>query len=789
MKDEKQKEPSPMLLKMSIRGLVEFILRSGDIDSGFMSMNRALEGSRAHRKLQKSYGDDYKAEVTLKKTIEFEGHSLVLEGRADGIFMENGNAVIDEIKSVTQPLELIDENYNLRHWAQAMCYGYIYGEENNLENIIIQLTYIHLETEEVKRLRKSFHIGELENFFDDLMQKYCIWADYTSSWISIRDNSIKELKFPFPQYRKGQREMAAAVYRAIRDENILFAQAPTGIGKTMSTLFPAVKAMGEGITSKIFYLTAKTTTQVVAEEAFQRMKDMGLKFISITITAKDKICFKEERQCNPGYCEYARGHFDRINDAIMDILQNETEIDRDKILAYARKHKVCPFEYSLDIALWADCVICDYNYLFDPNASLKRFFMDKKTDFTFLIDEAHNLVDRAREMYSAELHKKDFLELKRLMKGKNKELHASCNSINKYFIKLKKQLGEEYHYVNQDEDKDFYQLLSSFVAKADKYLSINEEAHRNEELMDLYFGVLNLLKISENYDEHYVTYIERYGNDVRLKLFCHDPSLLISQVLKKGKAAVFFSATLLPMDYFHEILGGGENSKSIYLKSPFDPANRCLLIGDNVATRYSKRDDSYGRIADYIYKAVKAKTGNYIVFFPSYKYMKSVYEEFAAKYADYNVNMQISGATEEEKALFMKSFQPNPQKHNIGFCVLGGVYSEGIDLRDDRLIGVIIVGVGLPQICLERDIIKDYYDAKNQKGFEYSYMYPGMNKVMQAAGRLIRSETDRGVILLLDERFTRWDYQKLFPKEWFPYKRVNENTIDKVLESFWAKHD
>lgn len=784
-----KKVDDPMILKMSVRELVEFILRSGDIDTGFMSMNRAAEGSRAHRKLQKSYGDEYKAEVVLRKTIEFETYSLVLEGRVDGIYIEDGKVIIDEIKSVTKPLELIDEQYDFRHWAQAMCYGFMYGEENNLENITIQLTYIQLETDEVKKLRKSFHINELESFFNNLIQKFCIWADYRRTWISVRNDSIKGLQFPFPQYRKGQRAMAAAVYRAIRDEDVLFAQAPTGIGKTISTLFPAVKAMGEGLTSKIFYLTAKTTAQVVAEEAFQRMKEMGLEFISITITAKDKICLKEERQCNPVYCEYAKGHFDRVNDAVMDILQDEREINREKIITYAKKHRVCPFEYSLDIALWADCVICDYNYLFDPNASLKRFFMDKKTDFTFLIDEAHNLVDRAREMYSAEIRKKDFLELKKLMKGKNKELHAACNSINKYFIELKKQLGEENYHVSKEEYKDLYQLLGSFVAKADKYLSMNEEAHNNEELMNLYFNALNLLKISENYDEHYVTYIERQGNDILLKLYCLDPSLLISQTLKKGKAAVFFSATLLPMDYFREILGGDDNSKFIYIASPFDPANRCLLIGNNVATRYSKRDDSYGKIADYIYRTVKAKTGNYMVFFPSYKYMESVYEEFTAKYPDYNVNMQISGAAEEDKALFMESFQPNPKNHNIGFCVLGGVYSEGIDLKDDRLIGVIIVGVGLPQICLERDIVKDYYDAKNQKGFEYSYMYPGMNKVMQAAGRLIRTETDRGIILLLDERFTRWDYQKLFPKEWFPYIRVNENTIDRELENFWLKHN
>lgn len=786
MKDEKQKEPSRTLLSVSVRSLVEFILRSGDIDSGFMSMNRALEGSRAHRRLQKSYGDEYNAEVSLKKNIEFEAYSLVIEGRADGIFTEDGNVIIDEIKSVTQPLELIAEDYDFRHWAQAMCYGYIYGEENGLLNITIQITYIQLETDEVKKLRKSFALTKLQQFFDDLIQKYCVWADFSSSWMSARDESIRELPFPFPQYRKGQREMAGAVYRAIRDENILFAQAPTGIGKTISSVFPAVKAMGEGKTTKIFYLTAKTTTQGVAEEAFQRMREKGLKLISITITAKDKICPKDERECNPRYCEYARGHFDRINDALLDMLENEAQIDRDTLLYYAEKHKVCPFEYCLDLALWADCVICDYNYLFDPNASLKRFFMDKKTEFTFLVDEAHNLVDRAREMFSAELHKKDFLELKKSMKGKSRELHGACSSINKYFIELKKKLDDAYHYVSQEEDKELYQHLNAFIAKADKYLSINDEAHRDEELMTLYFEVLNLLKISENYDEHYVTYVERYGNDVKLKLFCHDPSLLISQVLKKGKAAVFFSATLLPMDYFHEILGGGEDSKSIYLSSPFDPANRCLMIGDNVATRYTKRDDSYVQIADYIYKTVENKKGNYMVFFPSYKYMENVYEEFSVKYPDFNVNVQTSGATEEEKALFMEFFQPDPQNHNIGFCVLGGVYSEGIDLRDDRLIGVIIVGVGLPQICLERDIIRDYFQSKNGKGFEYSYMYPGMNKVMQAAGRLIRSETDKGVILLLDERFSRWDYQKLFPKEWFPHTRVNENNLPKFVRFFWS---
>lgn len=772
-------------IRLSVRNLVEFLLRTGDIDSGFVRMNRALEGTRAHIRLQKSYGDNYLPEVSLRKPLEFDDYNLIVEGRTDGILKEENHIIIDEIKTVTHELELIDENYNTQHWAQAMCYGYIYGEENNLKKLIIQLTYIQLDTDEIKKIRKTFEIGELQSFFYDLIEKYRIWADYNNTRISLRDESIKALQFPFPNYRKGQRKMAAAVYRAIRDENILFAQAPTGIGKTISSVFPAVKAMGEGITSKIFYLTAKTTTQSVAEEAFQKMRDGGLQFISITITAKDKICFKDERDCNPKYCEYAKGHFDRVNNALMDMLQNETQITREILLFYAEKHRVCPFEYSLDLSLWADGVICDYNYLFDPNAGLKRFFSDKKTNFTFLIDEAHNLVDRGREMYSAELHKKDFLSLKRLLKEKSKELCNSCNSINKYFIDIRKRLGENIHYTSREEEKDLYNILNSFVVKADKYLAMNDNTNIDQELMDLYFNVLNFLKISELYDEHYITYIEKYGNDVKIKLFCLDPSLLISQMLKKGRARIFFSATLLPMDYFFEILGGGENSKSIYLSSPFDVKNRCLLIANNVVTLYNKRENSYWQIVEYINNTIIKKQGNYIIFFPSYKYMEEVYERFMERYPDYNVNIQSPGMTEEEKANFIGFFEPNPKKHNIGFCVLGGVYSEGIDLMDDRLIGVIVVGVGLPQLCLERDIIKNYYDNKNHKGFEYSYMYPGMNKVMQAAGRLIRSETDRGIILLLDERFSRWDYQRLFPKEWFPHKRVHENSISKVLEDFW----
>jgi DNA excision repair protein ERCC-2 len=775
-------------VRISVRNLVEFILRRGSIDSRFMSMNRAVEGTKAHRKVQKFYEEGYEAEVFLRHTVELPNFFLTVEGRADGILKEHDSIIIDEIKTVTRSINLIDEEYNPLHWAQAKCYGYIYGVQNGLDEIYVQLTYFQIDTEEVKKIRKKFTIDELEKHFYDLIHEYCLWANFIHNWIEKRNSSIKELKFPFKNYRKGQREMAVAVYRTIANGEILFAQAPTGIGKTISTIFPAVKAIGEGLSSKIFYLTAKTTLQAVAEETFHKMKENGLQFKTVTITAKDKICFKEKSNCNPEYCEFAQGHFDRVNEAIFDILRNENELSRDKIVEYSQKHRVCPFEYSLDLSLWADCVICDYNYLFDPSASLKRFFLDKGGDYIFLIDEAHNLAGRAREMFSAQLTKKPILELRKELKDKNKGLYSTLNDINKYMINLRRACEESGYIVKKNEEKELYSLLRNFIDEAEEYLPKNQGSSEYEKLLSLYFDVYAFLKISELFDERYVTFIEKDRDDVKIKLYCLDPSHLISEVLKKGKAAVFFSATLMPLDYFKEILGGEENSKTINLSSPFDVKNRFLLIADKVSTRYVNRANSYSQIVEYIKAVVSEKQGNYMVFFPSYQYMNEVYERFVEKYPNYNVNLQIPSMTEEEKSAFIEFFEPNPKEVNIGFCVLGGIYSEGIDLKDDRLIGVIIVGVGLPQIGPDRDILRDYYDKKNNMGFEYAYMYPGMNKVMQAAGRLIRSERDRGVILLIDERFGYPSYQRLFPKEWFPNTKVDINSLSKVLHNFWNKH-
>lgn len=773
-------------IKIAVRNLVEFVMRAGDLDTRFVGGSRALEGTKAHQKIQKSAGEDYDAEVYLSHTFEYEGFTFTIDGRADGIIVNDYGVTIDEIKSTARPLDIIDESFNPLHWAQAQCYGYIYAFQNEIEQVTIQLTYYHIETEQIKNIERIFTIEELEVFFYNLIGMYLSWAKLTSDWNITRNTSIKNLQFPFNSYRKGQRELAVAIYRTITENKRIFVQAPTGIGKTISTLFPTVKAMGEGSTSKIFYLTAKTITRQVAEEAFFKMSEGGLRFKVVTLTAKDKICFKEESNCTPEACEYAKGHYNRVNDALMDMLTNEDTLNRETIEEYASKYKVCPFEFSLDLSLWADCVICDYNYAFDPRVYLKRFFEGSTEAYAFLIDEAHNLVDRAREMFSAELNKRVFLELKRRMKEKQPKISKALGKINSFMLDMKKKCEDEEHYIDKEQPKDLYPLLRHFITESEEWLVNNQGLEDHSELLELYFNVLSFIKISEMYDERYVTYAEKQGNEVRLKLFCLDPSYLLGEAIKRGKSAAFFSATLTPLTYFREILGGCEEDYIMQLSSPFDRNNLCLCIADSVSTKYKDRENTYDIVVEYIRTLVLQNKGNYLVFFPSYKYMNDVYELFSERYADINTIIQSNTMNEAERETFLESFNTELDSTLVGFAVLGGIFSEGIDLTGERLVGAVIVGVGLPQICLERDIIKGYFDEKNKLGFEYAYMYPGMNKVLQAAGRVIRTENDRGVVLLIDKRFSYSYYQKLFPREWNTNNRIRKlKDIEKSLNSFW----
>ena len=777
MKEEK--------IKLSVRDLVETVLKQGSIEAGgLVSSNRAVLGTLAHKKVQQAMDAHYEAEVPLFYETSYESIPFVIEGRADGIIQSLVGVTIDEIKSTTTRLDIIDEEYNLLHWAQAKCYGFIYSKQNGLS--CIRLTYYHLHTKKMKHLTKHYTFVELESFFEDLIKRYGSWVKWQRDWYEKRNESLKNYAFPFEQYRPGQREMAVMIYKSILERQKLYINAPTGTGKTISTLFPTIKAMGEGYVKKVFYLTAKTITRTVAEDTVRLMYKGGAKLKSITLTAKDKICFLEERKCTSEDCIYANGHFNRIDEAIKDALDHEDLLTRERVSAYAQKHKVCPFELSLDLALYMDVIICDYNYIFDPTASLKRFKDNK--DFVILVDEAHNLVDRGREMFSANLSKQRIALAKKAIGKQYPTIGQALGRIGNYLKEIKKDYMElSGSYISKEHPRALKELVKHYIEMVDERLQ-EGIGELPSDFIDFYFEAQNFLKIYELYDERYVTYGEGYGKEVRVKMFCLDPSYLISDILSTCKSAIFFSATLLPIEYYQYMLGGIED-KAIYLPSVFDKTRNLRLIAKDISTRYQHREKSYVGIADYMEKLTSQVVGNYMVFFPSYQYMEEVYKVCEESYPHLRVRMQKSSMNEEEREAYLAQFEKVPRETVIGFCVLGGIFSEGIDLKGDRLIGVMVVGVGLPQIGLERDLIKYYFDEKGMDGYHYAYTYPGMNKVLQAVGRLIRTEEDRGIVLLIDDRYMTSLYQSLLPEHLLPYKITTRSQIEEEVRSFWRDYE
>ena len=780
------------VIRISERNLVEFILREGDIDNrtgGGQDPENMQMGSRIHRKIQRQMGADYQAEVPLKTEIVCDGFTLKIEGRADGLIHTKEQVMVDEIKGVLRELDRVQEPAGI-HLAQAKCYASMVAEQEGVDEIGVQMTYCQMETEEVKRFQYSYQSNELKVWFDEVIRQYKKWAKFQIEWRKARNASIKGIEFPFP-YRKGQRDLAVSVYRTILRKKKLFIQAPTGVGKTISTVFPAVKAVGEELGEKIFYLTAKTITRTVAEQAFETLREQNLKFKVITLTAKEKICFCEETSCNPDDCPYAKGHFDRVNDAVYELLMQEDVMSREVLEAQARKHKVCPFEMALDVSTWVDGVICDYNYVFDPDARLRRFFAEGGAGgYLFLIDEAHNLVERGRQMYSAELCKEDFLSVKKLVKGEAPRFAKRLEACNKILLAMKKEC-ETYKVL--DNISHFGIQLMNVLSETDRYLEECVDKEVRETVLDFYFQVRSFLNIYDGLDENYVIYTEYQENGrFVLKLFCVNPAANLQKCLDKGNSAVFFSATLLPIQYYKRLLSTEKDNYAVYIDSSFDTKKRLLMNGVDVSTRYTMRSrEMYQRYATYIFRVVKAKMGNYLIFFPSYRFMEDVYQEFTQLLASDEEEMELviqqKHMDEEERENFLRAFEMGREKSLIGFGVLGGIFSEGIDLTNEKLIGTLIIGTGLPQVCNEREILKSYFDQKGLYGFDYAYRYPGMNKVLQAAGRVIRTEDDRGVILLLDERFQKEKGKEIFPKEWADCERCRLDIVEEKIRLFWEK--
>lgn len=779
-------------LTLPVRRLVEFLLRRGSIDNRFTGFDRANEGARLHRKLQRAATaehPDYKAEVFLRYHTVAAQVDYTIEGRADGIFTApDGVTTVDEIKTTALPSASITGEQSPEHWAQGQVYAYIYATQNDLAAVRVQLTYYQIDEELTLRFSHEYTRQQLEEIVTSLLEQYAPWAQRAARWKAQRTGSLAAMRFPFADYRPGQKAMLSAVYQTCAQGGQLLCQAPTGIGKTISVLFPALKAMGEG--GLVFYLTARGTTRAAAENAIAALHEAnpGLTLRSITLTAKDKICLTESHECTPEACPYANGYFDRIKDALWETLDADT-LTAQTLTDAARKHTVCPFEMGLDLSLWCDVIIGDYNYLFDPVVSLKRFF-ESAGDYLFLIDEAHNLPDRARDMHTESLLKSEFTSAKKLLgKGKSR-LKTAIQKVNNALLEWRHRCEEEggsaKTLIRPNRDEELDRMLNRLCEPLEAWLDEHRTpGETHAALLQLYFDVRAWLRVAETFDDHFVLQATAFGSDVRLTQLCLDPSAFLQQNFALGRAAVLFSATLAPPSYYKDLCGLPD-ARAVALKSPFSQENFALYCACNVSTRYRDREAACAQIADYLAEMTGARTGNYIAFFPSYQYLDKVRAVFEEKYPNIPVLVQQTALDEAGREEFLARFAPDPDETLLAFAVLGGVFGEGVDLAGSRLIGAAVVGPGLPQVGARQEQLRDYFERTRGSGFDYAYRYPGMNKVLQAAGRVIRTPQDRGVVLLIDDRFSMWDYRRLMPPHWSHFTPVYDcNVLRTALEKFW----
>lgn len=771
--------------KVSVRELVAFVHNEESIDNRKQSNHTALEGSKIHRKLQQSMDENYQSEVSLKTVYQGKQFDIQLEGRCDGIWQKENQIIIDEIKTGEHTFEQLEDATLQLFMAQAKIYAYIYALQEKLEEVVVMVRYFCTQDEKIDEYQNQYSFDELNDYYQETMKEYEKWLIFLDKYRQNRQKKLQALQFPYNNYRKGQRELSIAVYRTLSQEKCLFMEAPTGTGKTLSTLFPALKAMGEYNQGRIFYLTAKTITRQVALDTMKLFEEQQSEIKTIEISAKEKICFMNECKCNPDYCPFAKNYYQKQKLAIWDLLNNGHFYSREQISEVAKKYECCPFELSLDLSLYSDVIVCDYNYLFDPQVYLKRFFELEETDSYFLVDEGHNLISRAREMYSKALSLQLIKDFKKLLPKHHRKHHKILQQFIEYCEESRKLLkDQDYLFQKELPDKliDLGYRWSEYFR--DFLLELKDEIPTW--LQNLYFDLMSFLKISEYYDDHFTFLVELVNHELQFKIFCLDPAHFIKQKLDFGKGSVLFSATLSPVQYYQNLLVGHTDDLTFRQSSPFNQNQFQVLVADYLPMTYKYRSQVVDSLCELIKKATDIKAGNYFCFFPSFSYMEEVYQRYIQLYPEAEVLIQSRELKDVEKEAFLANFQAQNEQVVLGFCVLGGVFSEGIDLKKNRLIGSIIVSVGLPQISKEQEELKRYFDEKNQQGFYYIYQLPGFNKMMQAAGRVIRTEEDRGVILLIDQRFSRKDYMQLYPSHWSKGVVVHDLfSMLNQLKQFW----
>lgn len=774
-------------LQLSVHQLVDFLTRTGDIDDRIFNNATMAEGVRIHSYYQGKQGNEYLSEVPLKYTFISSDYEITLEGRADGVIITEDLVIIDEIKSTIDDINDFYKANKNWHLSQAKCYALMYALTNGLDEMGISLTYIHQVTKEEKIKKFNYSVASLEKDIDKLLREFIDFYNLVNIHKERRDEIMKSLPFPFENYRKGQYDLSKYCYKIARDGGILFANAPTGIGKTMSTLFPFTKMYSKEESDKIFYLTAKNSGRESAYKAASILNQSGGCLNGIIISAKDKICPNKEASCNVDECPLAKDYYTKLKDVIYKTLISDEKIllTSQDVLKIALENNICPFELSLDLSLYLDLIICDYNYLFDPNVYFRRYFEEERTSYLALIDEAHNLVDRGRNMYSATISLNSFNKMKASMRHfAHKKLKNSFTKINNFF-KSYEDLEENEKLLTGGELVDLSKVIESFLQVA-LDVSKNYADEITDEYHDFYLSANRFYKLLEYFDENFAFYYKKENDNISFHIFCLNPSSMLSSSLNKLKGAVMFSGTLSPISYYKALITNDLETPYIKLQSPFKREQLKLIIAPHISIKYKDRDRTLIDVVNLIKVAVTKKVGNYFIYVPSYEYLSKI-RPYLEEINDISLLVQERDMSESEKEQFLSIFVDNPTTTTVGLAITGGAFSEGIDLVSDRLIGVIIVGIGLPQICFERDLIREYYDFGEEKlGYNYAYRSPGINKVMQAIGRVIRSEEDKGFALLIDERYINRDYRDALKEEYGHYSLINnEEELSLSLDKFY----
>ncbi|PAT02036.1 hypothetical protein CI105_04015 [Candidatus Izimaplasma bacterium ZiA1] len=772
-------------VKIGVKDIIDFIYSGGDLVSEFRLKKRAQIGTLAHQHLQNQYNDEDEKEVFLETLFDYEDYSLHITGRIDGLLKENDKYIIEEIKSTHLNLEQIKIDTRIDYLMQVKMYAYMYLVKNDLKSVNIRLTYISIDNYETKSFDKRFNKTQLIKFFEKTITEYTNWLKIYDAHQESKLTSIEGLTFPFEDFREGQYKFMGAVYQTLIKEDILYSIAPTGIGKTIASIFSGLKTI-KNKSEKIFYLTAKNAGKEIVIETINLLKQNGLNMKTTVINSKENMCLMDKVDCDPDICPYSKGYFEREKKAISDIFVHTDVYTKNIIKDYAKFHDICPHEFSLSLSNYSDLVVCDYNYAFDPRTHLIRYFDDEFYTPKLLVDEAHNLIDRTRSMYSATINLNTFKELKKVIKSIKPSPRVQLNKLIKYVEEfcMENDLDKEPFYYTDELDVEILKIAEKLMVKLEQVISENKKIPARDKILDAYFELIAFTKISEYYNDKYRFIVEKNKDEISVTLSCLDASeFILDTINRRVSGIVFFSATLTPVDYYSKLITAGAG-KTIKIDSPFKQRNLGLYIVDDISTRYKDRIRSIDQVIDVIYAMAEAKTGNYIVFFPSYQYLNMVLEKFDCE--SYNVFVQKRNMNMHSRQEMLKSFQEKTIETKIGFFVLGGSFSEGIDYVGDMLNGVVIVGVALPQFNKFNELLRSHFDETFGEGYEYSYTYPGMNKVIQSVGRVIRRESDRGIAILIDDRYTNHKYRKLYPENWSHYKVINDSTkLQNTIEKFF----